>query len=321
MASVPNRHNWSLSDNPLILDKDRLIQMYIREMFNRTQKIFEWSGLPDSIPAKDLEFILQWGGFAIIVENKGKNATSPDGQLYALYGGLGGKMDPYYLPLHAQLANPWLKYTGDVEIGVDAEQILNDSQYLGLMPINEKYASLLAETDLSLRIATINSRIIKLIKAGDDSTKESALEYLRQVERGDHLGVIGGDDFFDQFKTEDYSSGADGTHIKELIELQQYLKSQWFIELGLNSNYNMKREAINSAESGMNDDILMPLIDEMLEQRLLGCERVNKMFGVNWSVKLASSWKQESESTEDKEEEDEENPDQGSDAGPAPVSE
>lgn len=311
---IPTRSDWRFDQPPIILDKNRLTQLYIREMFNRTQRIFEWRGLPDSIPQKDLEWILQWGGYAVIVRNEGKNARNPDGMLYAVTGGLGGKQSPYYLPLHSQIANPWLAYEGEVTFGEDSILILNDSQFLGLYPINEKYASLLAETDLSLRIATINSRIVKIIKAGSDSLKTAAEEYLRQVEEGKRLGVIGEDDLFEQFKTEDYATGTDGTHIKELIELQQYLKSQWYIELGLNSNYNMKREAINSAESGMNDDILTPLIDEMLEQRKVACEKVNKLFGTNWTVELASAWKQVQEG-----EEDEENPDQGSDPGPSEV--
>lgn len=289
---IPNRQNYGLIRDPIVLDKQRLIDSYLRAMQNRTERIFDWRGLPDSIPAKDLEFILQNGGFAFIVKNEGKGAASPDGKLYAVYGGMGGECDAYYIPTIATIANPWLKFDGQLKIGEECEEILNDSMYSGLRDINEKYACLIAETDLSIRIATINSRIVKLIRAGSDTIKTSADEYLKQVEEGKHLGVIGGDDFMDQFKSEDYASSQDGTHIKELIELQQYLKSQWFIELGLNSNYNMKREAINAAESGMNDDILMPLIDDMLNQRKLACERVNRMFGTSWSVELSSSWKQ-----------------------------
>lgn len=317
-TKVPNRAKWHFGDSPDFPRKDELAGNYVLEMLNRTQRIFEWKGLPDSIPQKDLEFILQRGGYAFIVRNDGKNARSPDGLLYATYGGWGGKMSPYYLPIEGQIANPWLKYDGMVTLGEDAEIILNDSNYMGLLPIDMKYAYLLAETDLSLRLATINSRIIKIIKTGNDAQKKSALEYLRQVEDGEHLGVLAADDFLDQLGTEDYSVGTDGTHIKELIEEQQYLKSQWYIELGLNSNYNMKREAINSAESGMNDDILMPLIDDMLECRRKACERINKLFGTDISVGLSSSWEQ---NAIEEGEGNDEYEDQGSPAGSAEASE
>ena len=54
----------------------------------------------------------------------------------------------------------------------------------------------------------------------------------------------------------------------------------------------MKREALNSAESALNDDILYPLIDEMLEQRQKGIEKINELYGTNISVELSSVWKQ-----------------------------
>lgn len=292
VEKIPNRAKWRFGDFPSFPSKDELVSNYTLMMLNRTQRIFQWVDLPDSIPQKDLESILQRGGYSFIIRNDGKNARDPDGLLYAVSGGWGGEMSPYYLPVQGQIANPWLKYDGMVTLGKDAEIILNDSNFRGLLPIDAKYAYLLAETDLSLRLATINSRIIKIIKTGNDNQKQAAMEYLQQVEDGQHLGVLAADDFLDQLGAEDFSTGADGAHIKELIEEQQYLKSQWYIELGLNSNYNMKREAINSAESGMNDDILMPLIDDMLECRRNACERINRLFGTSISVRLSSSWRQ-----------------------------
>ena len=54
----------------------------------------------------------------------------------------------------------------------------------------------------------------------------------------------------------------------------------------------MKREAINSNESQLNEDMLQPLIDNMLREREEGVERVNKMFGTNIKVHFNSAWEQ-----------------------------
>ena len=54
----------------------------------------------------------------------------------------------------------------------------------------------------------------------------------------------------------------------------------------------MKREAINSAESRLNDDILHPTIDVMLQCRKKAVEKINKMFGTNITVELNSVWEQ-----------------------------
>ena len=40
----------------------------------------------------------------------------------------------------------------------------------------------------------------------------------------------------------------------------------------------------------MNDDALMPLIDQMLACRKEACEKINKLFGLNIDVELNSAW-------------------------------
>ena len=75
-----------------------------------------------------------------------------------------------------------------------------------------------------------------------------------------------------------------------MIELNQYQKASFWNDIGLNANYNMKRESINSGESQLNDDALLPLIDNLLRERSEGCDRVNAMYGTSISVSLASAW-------------------------------
>ena len=78
--------------------------------------------------------------------------------------------------------------------------------------------------------------------------------------------------------------------LTNLIESMQYYKASFFNELGLNANYNMKRESINSGESQLNNDALLPLIDDMLNNRKRCAEEVNKRFGTHITVGFASSW-------------------------------
>ena len=284
--SVPNRSDWIIGkcDDAILKDKKSLIHSYVNYMLNRTQQMFEYNGLPESIPQKNLELILQVNGNAIV--------TKVDGDLYAFFGGLGGEFNAYYLPTIATVANPYLKFSKNLVIDKDCVVMTNDSLYQGLMPLFNKYASLLAETDVSLRFASINARIPEIVFADNDAVAKSAKDYFDKIESGEELGVIGSKPFFEGIKTADYSSKASATNIKDLIELQQYLKSNWFIDLGLNSNYNMKREAINSSESGMNEDALLPLVDDMLNCRKIGLEKINKMYGTSITVDLSSSWKE-----------------------------
>ena len=79
-------------------------------------------------------------------------------------------------------------------------------------------------------------------------------------------------------------------YITQLIELIQYYKASMYNELGLNANYNMKRERLNLGEVSMNVDVLLPYVDNMLKERQNAVEKINAMFDTEISVKLASSW-------------------------------
>ena len=270
----------------LLKNKKALTEQYIRYMMNRTVKMFEYTNLPDTIPLKDLEHLLQANGFAVIVKVDGDK-----GGLYAMQGGLGGLPNAYYLPTITTVNNPYLMYNAQLKIDEECVVMLNDSTYTGLMPMFSKYAQMLSESDITIRFALINARVQAIVYADNDKTKNDAKAFMKKVEEGSELGIIGGSSFFKGVQTQGFSSGS-STNIKDIMELQQYIKSQWFIDLGLDSNYNMKRESLNAEETGMNEDILLPLIDDMLEQRKIGVEKINKMFGTNIGVELSSAWKE-----------------------------
>ena len=261
-------------------DKVRVRSQYIRYMLNRTQSMFKWEGLPDTIPQRILELYLQCHGFACFYKW--------NGELYVFFGGRGGEPDIYYMPTIFTIGNPCVPKGITAQIDVDCVVMPNDSMYMGLMPMFTRYATAMCETELSINIATINSRIYDLISATDDRTKESALKYLEDVRDGKQA-VISSNEFLTGITAQPYGSTGHGT-LTDLIELMQYEKASWFNELGLNANYNMKRESLNSSESQLNNDALLPLVDDMLNCRQLFAEKVNAMFGTNITVSLNSSW-------------------------------
>lgn len=286
MSIINSRNEWIFDVAKHGLSKEEIYTQYISYMLDRTQRMFKYSGLPDTIPQRELELLLQVNGNATI----GKDDS---GNLYAFRGGLGGVPDAYYRPTISIVANPYLKLNKEYKINEDCVILLNDSMWRGLMPMFSRYASQLTEADITLRLALINARIPSLIVAENDIAKKDAESYLMKIEKGE-LGVIGTKKFFedqDGVKTSEFGVRSYSA-IKDTIEAIQYQKASWFNDLGLNANYNMKREAINDAESGMNEDSLLPLVDDMLECRKYGVEKINKMFGTNITVELDSSWKE-----------------------------
>lgn len=268
-------------------DKGMLLSSFINYFLARLQSMFVYDGLPDTVPAKWLENYLLVNGSCVWVK---------DGDdLIVTRGAVGADPDVYYIPTKVIVTNPYVKhestnrtYTRDV----DTVLMVNDTYAQGLLPMLRKYCSMMVEAEISMNLNCIMSRGTAALSAADDNTKESAELWLKRIKEG-QLGVIGESPFLignqDRALTVNQMSGADAT-ITNLIEYMQYIKASLYNELGLQSNYNMKREAINSGESQLNEDMLHPLIDTMLREREEGLERVNEMFGTNISVRFNSAW-------------------------------
>lgn len=285
MNNMPNNRglwNFDFSDK-YKLNKKELVNSYIRYMLNRTQDMFEYKGLPESIPKKNLELYLQTKGFVVIPS---KNINIP----IAMYGGLGGVPNEYYMPTIAIVNNPYLKYNESLTIGEDCIVIYNDSTITGLMPMFEKYALLLAECDLSINMINKTNRIDNVIECGDSNTEAAALKFINDIENGE-LSHIVSKKFIDESLLKIHSLSKTTDNLLKLIELRNYIESSWYIDLGLNSNYNMKRESLTDSETEVDTYTLTPLIKNMLEERQNGIKRINEKWNLNISVDLGGSWK------------------------------
>ena len=291
MANIDSRSLWLFGYKGTILEnKKMLIDSYFKYMMNKTIKMFEYKNLPKTLPQRELELILQVCRFAIF--------TKVNGDLFVFYGGLGGMPNEYYQPTQAIVSNPYLKFTDvlnlDDYIKNDGNAVVgwNDSMHIGLFSLNNRYASLLAETDLTLKYQLINMRFNNILTADDDATKESLVSMYQDVADGTGFGIVITKKFMEETNVDkiELRSQSNQMQLKDLIETKQYLMGSWLNELGLNANYNMKREAINESEADLNEDSLLPMIDDMLQQRKLMVESINEKFGTNIEVELSSSW-------------------------------
>lgn len=287
-----------------ILDKEIGRKQYVNYMLDRTNQMFEYENLPDTIPAYMLELYLQIFGYAAFVKiDEGKTIdgfshTETPAGIYIFFGGIGGERDIYYRPTLFIAANPRLKSSVNCTIVYEKYQIQtsknpcvvmrNDTNYMGLIPLYSRYASEMVENDISIRSAQINARAQVGINASTEKDKEAARKYLDDLEAG-KLGVIAGAAFLDGISTSNLSTQSSNTII-QLIELQQYLKASWYNELGLNVNFNMKREYMSEEEIAVNTDILLPLVDDMLNCRQQAVDLLNEMFDLNIKVRKNSAW-------------------------------
>ena len=285
-------------------DKDAVTRLLIGTMLTRTNSMFEWKGLPKTIPQHYLELVLQTNGNIGIIEHEGK--------YFAVYGNAGGMRNYNYEPSLFVVSNPYLMiqskmyeifYGNDAEI--DSPQkppktdgkcvvIVNDPMYRGLIPLSQYYSSQLTENTITKRMVSIISRIMYVFAAGDEDIKKDFDDLIKDVERGEIKAILAegflGDGVNNAVATLPLSDKAHEA-LTDLIENEQYIKASWLNDLGLQANYNMKRESINSNESQLNKDAVLPLVDTMLAMRKLACKRINELYGLNWSVDFSSAWK------------------------------
>ncbi len=261
------------------LDKDRNVNSNIAYMLNRSLSMFYYHNLPDTIPVKALELLLQTNGYGIFLEI--------EGEYYVVDGGLGGEVDVYGEPTKANISIPYLSYNKTIDVDEDCIVISNDTLRLGLLPIYNKYSSILNETEITMLLSLVNKRIQYLISASDDNTFESAKEYLKQVYDG-NLGIIAENKLFDSLKIN--NSNTNTTSMRELIEFNQYIKATMYNEIGLQDNADMKRERMIQAEVITSNVNIYPLVDNMLEVRRLALEKINEKYGLDIEVEFSSSW-------------------------------
>lgn len=264
----------------LIKDKDKAVTQFIDNTLAKTQSMFIYEGLPETIPQYVLEDMLQRQGYVFL--------TKHNEELYAFGGGLGGEPDVYGRPTTITVANPALKLNKTFDIEKDGVLIRNDSKANPLLNIIGGYAVLMTDAVISINLSSVLTRIPMLISASDDTTKESAEAFINGIIDGDY-SIIGENAFFKGVTTHSTQSN-NSMQLTQLIELIQYYKASLLNEIGLNANYNMKRERLNTSEVSLNIDTLLPYVDNMLAERKRAVNAINEMYDTDITVDLASIW-------------------------------
>lgn len=257
----------------------------IRELNNymlaKTLGMFHYSGLPETIPQRELERLLQTKGYAFI--------TEVDGNLYAFHGALGGTVDVYGLPTEIVISNPALNLNKTLNLKNDGVLIVNDSMAIGLYPIFERFNTLLVENFITMNMNSFNTRMTKVISASDDRTRESANAYIKKLEDGEQT-VIGEHAFFEGVKVHG-NNGNSTPSLTSLIEYHQYLRALMYNEVGIDLPYNMKRERLNTAEVEQETGATQVLVNNLYQCRLEGLEKVNEKYGLSVTVEFSGVWK------------------------------
>ena len=259
---------------------------YSNLLFNTMLEMFEWQNLPDTIPKRFLENILHTTGEVFISRINDK--------LIASHGTLSGEVDEYGLGTECIAVCPRGEAQGkrgiDIAYGINNDSATPDMLIYWI-------AHLLAESDKSIKLNVIYSRLLKIPKVATDKDKAMFEEILQKVMDGEPKAFASSDSL-------DLELGA-GTETFELTDANKIDKLPYltqFFEDCLKRFYNFygqpmqnqnKRAQSISDEIHGQDSVSFILPMQMLKCRQALCEEVNRIFGTHISVDFSPVWKVE----------------------------
>ena len=260
-------------------DKLNNINNLIKSFLNKTLTMFLYDGLPETIDYVELEKLLQIKGISFITEYNGSLVVLPIDLIY-------DEVDVYG---NALKGNVYFNDTREVKTMSIEDGVLIKNDYLGigLMEILKKYAFLINENTTTLYYSNFWKRTEKVFTANDDATAESVKNYLEKVENGE-LAIITSSLLYESINVNTQQSI--GTSLHELIEYDNYIKSQFYNEIGLYHHNNMKKERLITSEVEVGKSSVYPLVDNMLNSRRKGLKELNGKYNLNVGVEFTSSW-------------------------------
>ena len=278
LSKEEKRSFYNNTVNYSVINKTENVQNIIEGVLNKTLTMFLYTNLPDTLPIEEIEKILQMNGTGFI--------TLIDDNLVILKGSYNyEKVDIYNRPQEINCYLPDKKTFKMFKIS-DGVIIKNDYLERGLLPIFKKWGHLINESEMTLTVANKFKRMVKTFIANDDPTAESVKAYLNKIEAGESSLIIG-NILWDSIKV-DGETNSNTLH--ELIEYDNYIKSELYEELGLYSNDNIKKERLvtSEIETGLNS--IYPLVDNMINCRKKALLEINEKFSTDIDVEFTSSW-------------------------------
>lgn len=278
-----------------VCDVEANFWSYFRLLTNKAMSLFKFTGLED-LEAIDERYLKE----QLILRGK-VCFTQFNNKLYCVNGNWGGEPNAYYEPTQWIVANPILgsktvkvlnkdgtNSTKDLEgivVALTDFDFLTENLNGGLYPLIYKYSGLLADNDVSLNVAQINGRLNVAFTADSEAQANMAEDVLRDYYNGKPYRVLA-QDIMDKIGVNPISGSQTTSTLMSLIEAHAHLLQDFFSEIGIASNGNLKRERINTAETELMTGCLDISIWNMIHNLKDGFDRVNELFGTSIGVEL-----------------------------------
>ena len=270
------------------LDFDSAFYYWRDALYEKMLNIFKWDGLSETVPQKEIEQALIVRGFCGII-NKGA-------KLWAVTGARNG-ITPYADEfIYFDYSNPILS-SGQLRIRTlnlkgDCCIISNNFSCLPTLRLIDRYAYLLAHSDLTIQSAMINSRSMGTIAVDSDQQAKSVEAWYNKLINGDTVAVVDNNTFDTPINSggiRNIAGSNNATNVLDTLKMHDYILREFYSDIGLPMSRDKKEREIES-ETTMDNYRILFNVKDMLALRQEGCRNVNELYGVNWSVRLSDEY-------------------------------
>lgn len=267
-----------------VCDFKQNYDFYFKWLLNKTASCFYITGLPKTINETYLKTNLLLDGNICI--------TDFNGELYTCIGSQGGQPDEYYRGTIYTIANPVLG-SKMVKIGTDGvviynnelDQFTGDCFISGLYELINQTATLLADNIISISCNQINCRVQAFVTADSEAQAVGGEIVLKKLYAGNPYQVLRSD-LIDKINVNPINNSANAQNISELVELNNYLISNYFQSIGIRANDIRKKSHVLQDEIDVQNDYLQVSILEILTSWQAGFDKVNALYGTDIHVEL-----------------------------------
>lgn len=268
-----------------VSDVTKGFEYWFSKLLNITLSMFEWEGLPDSLPQRELEIQLQlYGHCCVFVKNQKLVTTHVD--LYDL--------DEYYQPTKGTYAQPVLG-SGNLNLNsFDNVLIWNCSlkENVNDIPVDNslytfiaRYARRLADVESTSNNYTVNNRATNYPVAKNDKVKQSLEKFFNLLSLGKRA-IISDDAIIEGFTVQPIPKNTSVDDIIKWEDARDKILEQFWRDLGVKFRNN-KRAQMSDEEIESDEQVLLISLDDMLKSRIASCPDLMQKFGLEkCNVKL-----------------------------------
>lgn len=267
-----------------LFNLDMLTQYWTNYLLSKCQTMFQWDNLP--FPQREIENLLLLRGYCAFVKND-KFIVNKYAVVPCTYSGVTEYADIGTL---CNWTTPIVSGNFDIQKTDNGVIVRNNSLTMSMCQLIQRYAVLLANTDISLMCALVNDRSQSVLVADTKSTADSINEMYKLLEENGKRKAVVREKLFEamQGAVSLPMINAKDT-IRPMCEVYDTILQLFYNDIGVRYNKDKKERMVESEVISDSQRLLINITD-MLNCRKEACKEINEMFGLNISVKLSNEF-------------------------------